>query len=71
MVTRDGLSCPVGHYAINPVPRTAIFREAALARREAGMPELPLRIEISIPSGLTAITAPNRNAAVILICMGW
>ena len=51
MVTRDGLSCPVGHYAINPVPRTAIFREAALARREAGMPELPLRIEISIPSG--------------------
>lgn len=25
MVTRDGLSCPVGHYAINPVPRTAIF----------------------------------------------
>ena len=51
MVMRDGLSCPVGHYAINPVPRTAIFREAALARREAGMPELPLRIEISIPSG--------------------
>ena len=51
MVTRDGLSCPVGHYAINPVPRTAIFREAALARREAGMPEIPLRIEISIPSG--------------------
>ena len=51
MVTRDGLSCPVGHYAINPVPRTAIFREAALARREAGMPEISLRIEISIPSG--------------------
>lgn len=52
MVTRDGLSCPVGHYAINPVPRTAIFREAALARREAGMPELPLRIEISsLPGG--------------------
>ena len=51
MVTRGGLSCPVGHYAINPVPRAAIFREAALARREAGMPELPLRIEISIPAG--------------------
>ena len=51
MVTRDGLSCPVGHYAINPVPRTAIFREAALARREAGMPEIPLRIEISILPG--------------------
>lgn len=51
MVTRGGLSCPVGHYAINPVPRAAIFREADLARREAGMPELPLRIEISIPAG--------------------
>ena len=51
MVTRSGLSCPVGHYAINPVPRAAIFREADLARREAGMPHLALRIEISIPEG--------------------
>ncbi len=51
MVTRGGLSCPVGHYAINPVPRAAIFREADLARREAGMPALPLRIVISIPAG--------------------
>ena len=51
IVTRGGLSCPVGHYAINPVPRAAIFREADLARREAGMPDLPLRIEISIPAG--------------------
>ena len=51
IVTRGGLSCPVGHYAINPVPRAAIFREADLARREAAMPDLPLRVEISIPAG--------------------
>lgn len=51
LVTRKGLSCPVGHYAINPVPRNVIFREADLARREAGMPDLSLRIEISIPAG--------------------
>lgn len=51
IVTRGGLSCPVGHYAINPVPRSAIFREADLARCEAGMPNLKLRIEISIPAG--------------------
>lgn len=51
IVTRGGLSCPVGHYAINPVPRAAIFREADLARREAGMPDRALRIEISIPAG--------------------
>ncbi len=51
IVTKGGLSCPVGHYAINPVPRKAIFREADLARRECGVPDMRLRIEISIPAG--------------------
>lgn len=51
LVTKGGLSCPIGHYAINPVPRSVIFREADQARRECGRPDMRLRIEISIPAG--------------------
>ncbi len=28
VVTKPGLSCPVGYYALNPVPRAMIFRAA-------------------------------------------
>lgn len=51
LVTKKGLSCPVGYHAINPVPRKMIFRETARARRAAGMDGSLLLIEISIPAG--------------------
>lgn len=35
-VTRAGLSCPAGMWAINPVPRSMIFQQVALACRAAG-----------------------------------
>lgn len=49
IVTKAGLSCPVGYYAINPVPRAMIL-DAVLAEWENMEPE-PLLITISIPEG--------------------
>lgn len=50
LVTKPGLSCPVGMPAINPVPRSMIFQGVEKARREAGY-EGPLKICIWIPEG--------------------
>lgn len=60
LVTRKGLSCPVGYHAINPVPRAMIFKQAELARRQAGMETRPILIEISIPAGV-ALSAHTFN----------
>lgn len=51
IVTKKGLSCPPGYYAINPVPRRMIMQEAELARRAAGHPQACVRIEICVPDG--------------------
>lgn len=50
MVTREGLSCPVGKAAINPVPRKMIFDAVQKAVEDAGY-EGKLYIEIRIPEG--------------------
>lgn len=49
-VTRAGLSCPVGKPAINPVPRSMIFKEVDSARRKAGY-DGALKICIWVPEG--------------------
>lgn len=49
-VTKPGLSCPVGHYAINPVPREMILAAVAEVCREAGYEE-GILVEIAIPAG--------------------
>ncbi len=51
VVTKPGLSCPVGMPAINPVPRTMIFQGVDEARYEAGY-EGSLKICIWIPEGV-------------------
>lgn len=51
IVTKKGLSCPVGHYAINPVPREMILEAAFEARCCYGRPDERIIIEISIPEG--------------------
>ena len=48
---RKGLSCPVGHYAINPVPRSAILEAVEKVKREKGCCE-PLEIRIAVPEGI-------------------
>ena len=50
MVTKPGLSCPVGHYAINPVPRGMILGAVEEIARTAAYEEY-LLIEIRIPEG--------------------
>lgn len=50
MVTKPGLSCPVGHYAINPVPRSMILGAVEEIARTAAYEEC-LLIEIWIPEG--------------------
>jgi len=50
MVTKPGLACPPGHYAINPVPRAMIFqavREAAEEWEHQGC----LEIRLAVPDG--------------------
>lgn len=47
---KPGLSCPVGHYAINPVPRRVILGAVDEACREAAY-EGCLKVQIAIPSG--------------------
>lgn len=50
IVTRPGLSCPVGKHAINPVPRQMIFEAVGQVCEEMERRE-ELLIEIMIPAG--------------------
>ena len=50
LVTRPGLSCPVGKHAINPVPRSMIFEAVWQICEEMDCRE-KLLIEIMIPAG--------------------
>ena len=50
MVTKPGLSCPVGHYAINPVPRSMILGAVADVVQTAAFEEY-LIVTICIPEG--------------------
>ncbi len=52
MVTRAGLSCPPGMWAINPVPRQMIFEQTAEALRQAGESG-NVWITISAPEGVS------------------
>lgn len=51
MVTRKGLSCPVGKPAVNPVPRRMIFEAAARVFEDYGQMR-PAVITVSIPDGV-------------------
>lgn len=51
IVTRPGLSCPVGKYAINPVPRRMILSEVEAVCRGAAYDGY-LKITIMIPAGV-------------------
>lgn len=51
IVTRRGLACPVGKYAINPVPRQMIFQavsEVKVVSQTAAF----LAVEVAIPAGV-------------------
>lgn len=50
MVTKPGLSCPVGKHAINPVPRNMILREVFQVKKE-WEEESPLLVTVEIPEG--------------------
>lgn len=50
MVTRPGLSCPVGHYAINPVPRRMILQAVDEVCRAADFQGF-LEVRIAVPDG--------------------
>lgn len=50
LITKEGLACPVGYHAINPVPRQMIFKEVEAAADRAGFGER-LLVRISIPQG--------------------
>lgn len=49
-ITKPGLACPVGEWAINPGPRRMILEALESARREAGY-DGGLAVELSIPGG--------------------
>lgn len=51
IATKPGLSCPVGHYAINPVPRRMILSAVDAERDRLGFRGC-LGIQIAIPSGV-------------------
>lgn len=51
LVTKRGLSCPMGHYAVNPVPRKMILGAVEEVRREAGYLGY-LEVRIAIPDGI-------------------
>ncbi|MEG0812354.1 MAG: cobalt-precorrin-5B (C(1))-methyltransferase CbiD [Clostridium sp.] len=67
MVTKQGLSCEPGGYAINPVPRRMIFEEAAAVCIQFGIsPEETLWIEISAPEGKKlAEKTFNKNLGIV------
>lgn len=50
IVTKPGLSCPVGKHAINPVPREMIFSQVQRAAEAAGY-EGSLLVTVWIPEG--------------------
>lgn len=50
LVIKPGLSCPVGHYAINPVPRQMILGAVQQVCSRAAYEEC-LEIQIAIPDG--------------------
>lgn len=50
LVTKDGLACPKGNYAINPVPRTMIFQAVDQVREALGYEGL-LLVTVFIPEG--------------------
>lgn len=50
IVTKPGLACPVGLYAINPVPQRMIFDEVEAVLHESGY-DGELLVRISIPAG--------------------
>ncbi len=50
LVTRAGLSCPPGMWAINPVPRQMIFRQTAEVMERTGE-KGPLYLTVSVPDG--------------------
>ncbi len=51
VVTKPGLSCPVGHYAINPVPRRQILGAVEEVRKRAAY-EGRLQVCMAIPEGV-------------------
>ena len=51
IVTKDGLSCPKGHYAINPSPRSVIVQAVEDVREKAGY-EGFLEVQIAVPDGV-------------------
>ncbi len=50
VVTRPGLACPRGYYAINPTPRDMIFKQVGQLYRELDM-EGEYLIRVKIPQG--------------------
>lgn len=50
VVTRKGLACPVGYYAINPTPREMIFKQVGQLYQELDM-EGEYLIRVKIPQG--------------------
>ncbi len=58
-VTKPGLSCPVGHYAINPAPRRMILSAVHEVCRQTGY-EGGLLVGIAIPEG-TALAEKTFN----------
>ncbi len=51
IVTKDGLACPKGHYAMNPSPRAVIVQAVEEVRRKAGYDGF-LEIQIAVPDGV-------------------
>ena len=51
IVTKDGLACPKGHYAMNPLPRAVIVQAVEEVRRKAGYDGF-LEIQIAVPDGV-------------------
>lgn len=65
LVTRAGLSCPVGKHAINPVPRKMIFGAVEEVCEELGCRE-ELLIRIQIPEGVAlAEKTFNRKLGIV------
>lgn len=50
LVTKPGLSCPVGKHAINPVPRRMILESVYEIKKESGE-KAPLLVQVEIPQG--------------------
>lgn len=65
MVTKPGLSCPVGHYAVNPVPRRMILNAVDEVCKETGDKKF-LLVRIAIPDGeMLAEKTFNPNLGIV------